>query len=355
MNLYRMLTALILFTSVTHTVSASDINSDNIGQLQSEQRINFADAPTEAGTIASAGGMTINADGSRIAVRNQGNSVVVWADDGTLVDVFAIMGADDLPDTTLAMSMSRDGQHIAVLASDGQEYVIALRDVTAQTTRLLPFPNAPDIPVSLWLNNEVDSIWLEVTPADPETAAYVLEMPINNPDTSQMTPLTLGADPDAMMRIGRIPFPLGITSDFEGVLKVWQLQTGDLLNTIQLDSPAMFGSITPQADYFAWRDPESNALHLLDIESGVDQVITPLDGLYITHLLLNSTADIILGVHVGDEPDVVAWDANSGEQQNLGSYRPCNRPPDMALLSEDGSTLVIGCDTGLDIWRIQED
>jgi hypothetical protein len=50
---------------------------------------------------------------------------------------------------------------------------------------------------------------------------------------------------------------------------------------------------------------------------------------------------------------VVAWDVKTGERTILGEYRECNRPqPDMTRLSEDGTTLVIGCDTGLDIWRI---
>jgi hypothetical protein len=57
-------------------------------------------------------------------------------------------------------------------------------------------------------------------------------------------------------------------------------------------------------------------------------------------------------VDVDDEPVVVAWDVATGQQYHLGTYRQCNRPPDMARLSEDGTTLVIACDTGLDIWRV---
>jgi hypothetical protein len=91
----------------------------------------------------------------------------------------------------------------------------------------------------------------------------------------------------------------------------------------------------------------------MNFATGDDKVVTQLEGLYIPFLFVNAQADIILGVNVDDQPVVNAWIAASGERLPLGLYRQCNRPPDMVKLSADSTTLIIGCDTGLDIWRGQ--
>jgi hypothetical protein len=60
----------------------------------------------------------------------------------------------------------------------------------------------------------------------------------------------------------------------------------------------------------------------------------------------------VIGVNIDLEPIIVAWDVASGERLDLGFYRECSRTPDMVQISEDGTTLAIGCDTGIDIWRV---
>lgn len=82
-------------------------------------------------------------------------------------------------------------------------------------------------------------------------------------------------------------------------------------------------------------------------------MVARLDDDYINYILVSPEADVILGVHVGDEPIIAAWDVATGERTDLGAYRECSRTPDMARLSGDGTTVVVGCDTGLDIWRVQ--
>jgi hypothetical protein len=156
------------------------------------------------------------------------------------------------------------------------------------------------------------------------------------------------------------------------MLKWWNLEWGEEVNTFpprggvvlrthELDSLPGMGAINmfgvaddpPTTSHFAWRDGASSELHLLDFQTGEDQVVASLGGTYIPFLLLTVGADVIIGVNVGDQPNVVAWDVGTGEHLDLGEYRSCNRQPDMVRLSRDGSTLVIGCDTGLDIWRIE--
>ena len=118
------------------------------------------------------------------------------------------------------------------------------------------------------------------------------------------------------------------------------------MNTSQI------GQLTLDGRYFAWRDGESKALHLLDFETGKDRVIALLGGVYIPFLLLNFSASVIIGVNVDLKPIVIAWDTKTGEQLTLGEYRSCSRQPDMVRLSSDNTTVVIGCDKGFDIWRI---
>ena len=108
------------------------------------------------------------------------------------------------------------------------------------------------------------------------------------------------------------------------------------------------------ASALAWRDPDYQELHLLELTTGEDRLVAPLDGAYINYILVTPDADVILGVHVGAEPIVAAWAAATGERFDLGAYRECSRTPDMARLSGNAAVLVIGCDTGVDIWRVGE-
>jgi hypothetical protein len=154
------------------------------------------------------------------------------------------------------------------------------------------------------------------------------------------------------MRIGRIDPPLAITATKEALLKRWNLETGEVTASAQLEALPAAGQVNADGSSFAWVDQKFESLHLLNFETGKDQVIAPLGGTYIPFLLLSAKSDVIIGVNVGLEPGVMAWDVATGERIDLGTYRSCNRQPDMVRLSKDGSTLVVGCDTGLDIWRV---
>jgi hypothetical protein len=124
------------------------------------------------------------------------------------------------------------------------------------------------------------------------------------------------------------------------------------MNTAKVENgPAVFGQINATAEYFAWRDPQSDFLNLLDFNTSENLIIAELNRQYVQGYFVTLSGDTILGVNVDFEPIVVAWDVTTGNRIDLGYYRQCNRVPDLIRLSRDGGSLIIGCDTGLDIWR----
>ena len=165
-------------------------------------------------------------------------------------------------------------------------------------------------------------------------------------------------DEEAIVRIGRIPLPYVVTSSLDGIVKLWNLDTGEILYEVDngTGEPSVFGNIDADATHLVWRDNANQTLYLLDFETGENREIAPLNGDYVQWYFLNNDASVIVAVNLGGEPNVVVWDTGTGERTDLGNYRDCERPqPDMVRLTEDGTTLIIGCDTGLDIWRINQE
>jgi hypothetical protein len=120
------------------------------------------------------------------------------------------------------------------------------------------------------------------------------------------------------------------------------------------NGPAVFGQINATAEYLAWRDPQSEFLNLLDFITGENLIIAELNRQYVQGYFVTISGDVILGVNVDFAPIVVAWDVATGNRIDLGNYRHCNRVPDLIRLSLDGASLIVGCDTGLDIWRVAD-
>lgn len=355
------LLALALALALAQPVFAQEsevITAETVQRLGPVAQIDFAGAPVEAGEIIS-GGFAMTGDGSKVAVRNRDNAVIVWSTDGTLLDVFSVTGADGLPDTVLDTAFNRSGTLLAAIVSDGADYSLAVRALDEGATSVLPFPNSPDVPLRVWFDASEPYLWLEVTPAEPGERGYVVRLPYILPgqhvteSALHAQPSAAESDPASFVRFGRIAPPLAVTANEDGQVNLWNLQSGRALAQARVDGFPVFGGLNGDATHLAWREPDYGELHLLDFRSGEDRLVTPLNGAYINYILVAPAADVILGVYVGDEPIIAAWDVATGERTDLGAYRACGRTPDMARLSRDGTTIVIGCDTGLDIWRVR--
>jgi WD40 repeat protein len=174
-------------------------------------------------------------------------------------------------------------------------------------------------------------------------------------DDLTILPYAPADDPEAVVRVGRIPMPYAVTSSETGQVKLWNLQTGEVLHSVNNGTglPSVFGAINNPATHLVWRDNANETLYLLNFETGENRLIAPLNGAYAQWLFLSDDASVILAVNLDFMPVVVAWDTSTGARSLSGEHRTCGRPqPDTARFSADGSTLVIGCDTGLDIWRV---
>ena len=169
------------------------------------------------------------------------------------------------------------------------------------------------------------------------------------------------ADPQtAVVRIGRIDFPIVLYSSLQdSALSLYRYREALASATRQDYSlqhgPAVFGAVNGAAgSHFAFSDPYSARLNLLDLASGESRVVAEIGGAYAQFHLLTSDASAILIVNLDFRPEVFAWYTETGQRFDLGPYRSCGRIPDKVALSADGRALIIGCDTGLDIWRVSE-
>jgi len=353
------LTVLALLLLIVGAAAAQEFGSEpvsagSITRLVPAQTVEFADAPVEAGDLIN-GWFALSSDGSHLVSMNRAGGLVLWDADGRWLDTYSIRGADGQPATVLDAAFSVDDSRVVSLHSDGAGYTIAVRDLADGALTLIPFPNAPDVPMTVWLDQSLPAVWLEVITADPRQPPYVLRLPLEQEGGPAVVQLPSGpeADPDAVVRIGRIAPPLAITSSAAGVVKLWNLQTGDVTAQVELGEVPSFGRVNELiGTHLAWRDNESQALHLLDFSTDQDRRVAALDGAYAQAILLSPAADVIVAVNLDLQPVVVAWDAATGVRYDLGEYHACGRTPDMVRLSRDGTTLVIGCDDGFEWWRV---
>jgi hypothetical protein len=351
---------LMIFPSTAQDASLV-ITASNIRQLQPVAQIDFADLPEESGAVQN-GWFVVNPQGNQFIVKSRSEHLLGLDQNGTVLADYVITTPDGLSATVMDAAFDQTGKTALSVHSGGGAFYLATQYSGVASPYIYKFQSA-DIPVRLWQNDDkID--FLEIMSADPAIKPYILKLPVDpllemniqlievTLDDLETTEVAPDSDPDAYLRIGRIEPPLAISVTESGLLKLWDLETGQLTSTVELGQIPGMGAINAAGTSFAWRDSASTNLHLLDFESGIDSVITSLGGTYLPFLLLSANADVMIGVNIGGEPNVVAWDVTTGDRLDLGDYRACNRQPDLVRLSRDGSTLVIGCDAGLEIWRI---
>jgi WD40 repeat protein len=355
--------ALLNFLLVAAPAAAQDkpavISATNITHLKSVQHIDFADLPKEAGIIEN-GWFALTPNGSRYALVNRSSGIVLWDLQAGFVRVSVGTGLDKQVGTFIDGSFASSGElFTAIYSQSERSYLTYHRWQVPQVVSVFFAPH--ELPTRVWAewgDGSGGMTWVELTSVDSPAAPFIKKFPVligfpgdEKVDTSSI-PSGPESDPDAYLRIGRIDPPLAVTVSKDGLVKRWNLEAGKVTARAKVDGLPGAGQVNADGRYFAWRDGESNALHLLDFETGKDRLVSR-NGNYIPFLALTSGADVIIGVNMSLKPTVTAWDVATGRQIDLGEYRQCDRQPDMVRLSGDGTTLVIGCNTGLDIWRVK--
>lgn len=356
--MYRLVRLLLLVGMVlSGRVTAQDqvtIDADNIGQLNSMQTIHFRDLPAAAGAVIN-GRFYVTNDGRRLAVVNRDSQVVLLSDRGEVLYVSDMMlTTDGFPATFIDGTFDDRGDVFASIHSASSEYFVTLITVEGHERSLVV--QSDNKPVDIWLDGE--QVWLELVSSEPGRPSSILKLPSLTEERGEIDEPALFQrffdDENSVVRIGRLAPPLAITVTEDGLVQRWDLQSGALTGRVEVAEIPIYGYTTADGNRLLWRDPLSMALHLLDFESDTDKVVVALHGIYIPFIFLSAQADVAIGVYVADKPVIAAWDMATGERYDLGLFHQCQRPPDMVRLSQDGTTLVVGCDTGLDIWRVQD-
>lgn len=329
------------------------ITAENIQDLQSVQRLDFAAIPED---LESASGLFVmSSDASKIITFGNESGqpplsrAILWGY-GEDLSVMSIT------DSSIFRALSGDGR---CLYAGYQGFVEVYRlDQTEDSVVRMALNTPTDFVNDLWLQDPAgcgNIVYVEITDMMGQTAVWQLD--INQPDSPIFLYDQLFVIPnqDAAARVGRVPPPLALTMDFDGHLYRWDMNDNLLTATVAVGELAMFGAINQSGTHYVWLNEDYSALHLVDFESLSDREVALLgEGFYISHLRLTHNADVIIGVDPKDAPGTVsAWLVETGERIDLGPYRQCDRvQPDLVQLSRNGTTLVIGCDTGLDIWRV---
>lgn len=324
------------------------ITADNVNHLHSVARIDFDGFTGEWGEI-NAGWFALDTHGTRALIRERMRHIVF-----DLFDPSKNAVVNDTGDITDAAFVGSTGAYLLLTRQGAAHEVIYYAEDGAVLSYSLE--DFSGIPLAVWPDDTATArAWLEIMTFAADTNVLSVDL-----EDSAASVLTYGPedDPEAVVRIGRIPPPYVVTSSLQGLVKLWNLETKETIFEADngTEQPSVFGNINADATHLVWRDNASSNLYLLDFVTGENQFVAELDGAYVQWFFLSHDASVILGINLAGEPVVVAWDVSSGERYVLGEYRPCDRPqPDMVRLSEDGTTLVIGCDGGLEVWRVHQE
>lgn len=325
-----------------NTVQTPAITGSNVAHLRPVMQVEFA----ELGAFRS-GWFALSDDGEQIAVTTSDHRVLI-------VDAGEVVGEYTLGE--LSDAIFYEGRLLATHTLPDTTMQIVAYDWRTDTlerhyTHVFEGETA-DFPVALWADEE--AVTMEMLSRDFSRDDYLLRWAWGA-DTAETLSYAIRKDPEAVVRVGRVPLPYVVTSSVAGVVKLWHLARGEVLAEVdhRQGFAATFGNINAPATHFVWRDNNSEQLYLLDWQTGHNVPVAPLGGAYAQWYFLGVGADVILAVNLDGQPNVVYWNIEAGEAVVLGDYRACERPqPDMARLSVDGSTLVIGCDSGLEVWRV---
>ena len=337
--------ALLIVCLVVYQADADGyavISAENIANLRATASIDFADLPGEH----EIGWFESNADASEMLVFDRDSRLYrVGASGRQGVMRYGAAGAPVLSVIDAAYAA---GEPHVLYFMDGAFY-IGGRQMPAELR-----------PVALHAVG--DSLYVEVYFSDGGTMFLPILAGAGvdglSPHAGIALPAPSGDSP--AVRIGRIDFPHVLISSLKdktlALYRYPEAFNADAAQTFTLSGgPAVAGAINRSGTHLVWSGPEGARLNVLDMANGENQIVADLVQFYAQYYLLSHDASVIVLVNLDFAPAVYAWEVETGRRHDLGPYRQCGRIPDKVALSADGTALTIGCDTGIEIWRITEE
>ncbi len=318
---------MMLMVSVISAQGSELISADNVGRLQPVGVINYADYDADINI----GWFIVNGDATEFVIFDNNKSLYRLSAEGEILEEWQYVSNDEQLFSVIDGAYLEDTSYI-LYTIDNQFWI----NDTPFTLDGVPFAMGSDSEF-LYVESQIDS---QLVIYQLNSDLMIIDQTDIISDTSQ-----------PVIRIGRIGLPMILQTTFDGQVTLFDFDTE--LGVYQAgEFPTVFGHLNYDRTHFAWSDPNSTYLNLLDLGSGDNKLVTALNNLYSQYYLLSHDASLVMAVNVDFEPIIVGWDTNTGESFELGEYRDCERIPDRVKLSDDGATLIIGCDLGLELWRI---
>jgi len=230
-----ILAACVVSLAIAQPNSPVPLTADNVTQLAPVQWIPFA--PVRESLLVERGWFTTSADGGVIAAVRRDAGLVLWEADGTLRDTFTVQ-VDGIDTAVIDARLSDDGARVASLhTADGTRYQVAVHPLEGETT-VFAYPSGLGMPVRIWFDDSnPESLWIESQPDPYQSPAgdhLVVRLAVPPHEAGPLVrPSAPEKDRESFVRIGRIPAPLAITATPDGIVRVWDLQTGELRTQVQ--------------------------------------------------------------------------------------------------------------------------
>ncbi len=332
------------------------ISAENITALQSIQTYDFDDLP--AGVMPAVGLFAVNQDATKVVTFGRYDNTpplslaILWGYAQSPI-------VNQIDDGSIARVLSNDGR---CLYTGYREYFAVWELQTDEEMAHLVYRSPSfvgDAVNNIWVeedNNQTSDpcpthVYAEFIAADG--TMYVVDY---EGDIIQSQLFPHEDDDQIFARVGRIDPPLALTVTSDGVIWRWNMLTNTVEDMIEAGGVATYGAMNRAGTHYVWLGQDYSGLYIVDWVNGINRLLAPLNGVYISHLDISADGSVVLGTDPeDDEGTVSAWLVETGERLNLGPYRDCDRTqPDQVELSRDGTALVIGCDRGIDIWRVLE-
>ncbi|MEM6529118.1 MAG: hypothetical protein AAF653_12545, partial [Chloroflexota bacterium] len=236
---------MLLITFIFGVAGAQDgaavIGVDNVGDLQSVVQIDYDGAPESLGDLIS-GWLRVGHDGAQIVTINRANDLLLWdTATGGLVDLYSVTDENGVQAAMMDIAWRADSGAFHSLHTSGAGYFVAETNIATDVQRVITAPTGDDLPVRVWTDDDPDYTWIEVMPATPNDLPYVMRLSLVTGEVDVELISAPEADPEADVRIGRMPAPLVVTSTAAGLAKLWNLETGEEISNSQVDGMPMFG------------------------------------------------------------------------------------------------------------------